>query len=232
MKREIVLDTETTGLDPRSGHRLVEIAAVELLNHVPTGAQYHVYINPERDMPEQAFNVHGLSAEFLKDFSSFDKIYQEFIDFIGTDTLVIHNAPFDMGFLNYELEAVQVPALENPVVDTLKMARSMFPGSPASLDALCRRYKVDLSSREKHGALIDCDLLAAVYLEMLGGRQQGLGFFQKEAAEEATQKAAVGGGLLALYAGREARPARDFPVSAEEGAAHETFIKEKIIKKA
>ncbi|UNM06550.1 MAG: DNA polymerase III subunit epsilon [Holosporaceae bacterium] len=231
MKREIVLDTETTGLDPKSGHRLVEIAALELVNHVPTGKHYHVYINPGRDMPEQAFKVHGLSADFLKDFSCFDKIYQEFVDFIQADTLVIHNAPFDMGFLNFELEAVNATSLNNPVVDTLKLARGMFPGSPASLDALCRRYKIDLSGREKHGALIDCELLAAVYLEMLGGRQQGLGFLTSDKPALAKTQAEAGATLLSHYKNRPFQEARAFPVSEAELAAHTAFIDEKIKKK-
>lgn len=233
MKREIILDTETTGLRPDEGHRLVEIAALELVNYIPTGRTYHTYINPGRDVPEGAVKVHGLTEQFLKDFSSFDKIYQGFLDFIAADALVIHNAPFDMGFLNHELHLEGRAPLQNPVVDTLKMARQMFPGAPASLDALCRRYKVDLSEREKHGALIDCELLAAVYLEMRGGRQQGLSLGQQEGVvgHGSTERVAHTN-IVAHYAGRPVQVPRDFPVSDTELAAHEAFCLAKINKKS
>ncbi|MFB2533291.1 DNA polymerase III subunit epsilon [Paracoccus sp. p4-l81] len=174
--REIVLDTETTGLDPRGGDRIVEIGAVELVNHLPTGKEYHVYINPNRSMPAEAEAVHGLSDAFLADKPRFHLIVDEFLDFIGTDSrLVIHNASFDMAFLNAELEAARRPII--PMVralDTLAMARKRFPGSPCTLDALCRRFAVDSSARDKHGALLDSQLLAAVYLELCGGRQPDL----------------------------------------------------------
>ena len=173
--REIVLDTETTGLDPRKGDRVVEIGCVELINHVPTDNEYHVYINPERDMPTAAFEVHGLSEEFLSDKPVFADVAQGFLDFVGDSPLVIHNASFDMGFLNAELKMLGRPILPaDRAIDTLMMARKKFPGSPSSLDALCRRYNIDLTVRDKHGALIDSILLARVYLELIGGAQPGL----------------------------------------------------------
>ena len=170
--REIVLDTETTGFDPTSGDRIVEIGAVELRNLMPTGRTYHQYINPERDMPQEAFAVHGLSTEFLADKPVFAKIAQEFLDFVGDAKLVIHNAAFDMKFLNAELGWVKKPSLPwAQAVDTLDIARRRFPGAQNTLDALCRRFGVDNSGREKHGALLDSELLAEVYLELMGGRQ-------------------------------------------------------------
>ncbi len=173
--REIVLDTETTGLDPQDGHRIVEIGAVELLNHLPTGQTYHQYINPQRSMPREAFDVHGLGDEFLRDKPVFADIADAFLDFVGDAKLVIHNASFDMMFLNAELGWVAKPLLpKDQAIDTLDIARRKFPGAQASLDALCKRFGVDNSVREKHGALLDSELLAEVYLELLGGRQQGL----------------------------------------------------------
>lgn len=173
--REIVLDTETTGFEPSEGHRIVEIGAVELLNHMPTGRTYHQYINPERDMPEGAFAVHGLSEEFLKPFPVFREVGQAFLDFVGDAKLIIHNAAFDVKFLNFELGKVGLTHLKQEnVLDTLMMARRKFPGSPASLDALCRRFGIDNSMREKHGALLDSEILAEVYLELIGGRQPDL----------------------------------------------------------
>jgi len=175
--REIVLDTETTGFEPSEGHRIVEIGAVELYNHVPTGRTYHQYINPERTMPTEAFEVHGLGDDFLRDKPVFALIAQDFLDFIGGDAnLVIHNAAFDMKFLNAELSWVKKPLIANErAVDTLMIARRKFPGSPASLDALCRRFNIDNSSRTLHGALLDSEILAEVYLELIGGRQPGFG---------------------------------------------------------
>ncbi|PRY20693.1 DNA polymerase-3 subunit epsilon [Aliiruegeria haliotis] len=170
--REIVMDTETTGLDPFDGHRIVEIGGVELDNHVPTGRTYHQYINPKRDMPTEAFDVHGISAEFLADKPVFEAIAQGFLDFVGDAILVIHNAPFDMKFLNAELDWAGFPKLPgNQALDTLAMARKRFPGSPSSLDALCRRFGIDNSNRVLHGALLDSEILADVYLELIGGRQ-------------------------------------------------------------
>ncbi len=175
--REIVLDTETTGFEPNEGHRIVEIGAVELFNHMPTGKTYHQYINPERDMPTEAFQVHGLGEEFLSDKPKFIEIAQDFLDFIGPDSkLVIHNAKFDMRFLNAELGWVKKPLIaDDRAIDTLAMARRKFPGSPATLDALCRRFSIDNSSRTLHGALLDSEILAEVYLELIGGRQPGFG---------------------------------------------------------
>ncbi len=170
--REIVLDTETTGLDPLEGHRIVEIGGVELHGHMPTGRTYHQYINPERDMPTEAFQVHGLGNDFLADKPVFKQIGQEFLDFVGDAKLVIHNAAFDMKFLNAELKWMGLPTLPNAqAVDTLAIARSKFPGAQNSLDALCRRFGIDNSARTKHGALLDSEILAEVYLELVGGRQ-------------------------------------------------------------
>ena len=170
--REIVLDTETTGFEPDEGDRIVEIGAVELHNHLPTGRTFHQYINPQRAMPEGAFAVHGLGDDFLRDKPVFADIAQPFLDFIGDAKLVIHNAAFDMKFLNAELGWAKRPALPaDCAIDTLAMARRKFPGSPASLDALCRRFGIDNSARTLHGALLDSEILAEVYLELIGGRQ-------------------------------------------------------------
>ncbi len=170
--REIVLDTETTGFDPGEGDRIVEIGAVELWNHLPTGRIYHQYVNPERSMPQAAFEVHGLGDDFLRDKPTFREVAAAFVAFIGDARLVIHNAAFDMKFINAELGWVSlVPIPWNRAIDTLAIARAKFPGSPASLDALCRRFGIDNSGREKHGALLDSELLAEVYLELVGGRQ-------------------------------------------------------------
>lgn len=174
--REIVLDTETTGFDPESGDRIVEIGAVELLGHVPTGRTYHQYINPERSMPQEAFQVHGLGDDFLRDKPVFGKIARDFVDFITDAKLVIHNAAFDMKFINAELRWIGLnPIPWDRAIDTLEIARRKFPGSPASLDALCRRYGIDNSSRTLHGALLDSEILAEVYLELIGGRQPDFG---------------------------------------------------------
>ncbi len=211
--RELVLDTETTGLDPGNGHRVVEIAAIELFNHLPTGRFYHTYINPERDMPEAAEAIHGLSASFLERHPLFAAVAQEFLDFIAADPLVIHNAEFDLGFINAELKRINLPKLTSPVVDTLTMARRRFPGQSASLDALCRRFAIDLGKREKHGAHIDGELLAAVYLELIGGRQPGFDLANVKVA---------GAGLNA--AARDVRPARPHTASPDELAAHAAFL--------
>jgi DNA polymerase-3 subunit epsilon len=173
--REIVLDTETTGLDPEQGHRIVEIGAVELVNHMPTGRTYHQYINPERDMPQEAFEVHGLDTTFLASHPVFAGVADAFLDFLGDATLVIHNAAFDMKFINAELGWLRRTAIPTGrAIDTLDMARRKFPGSPASLDALCRRFSIDNAARTLHGALLDSEILAEVYLELIGGRQPGL----------------------------------------------------------
>ncbi|MCC4244822.1 DNA polymerase III subunit epsilon [Stappia indica] len=216
--REIAFDTETTGLDPRNGDRLVEIGGVELINHVPTGRTYHVYINPERDVPIEAFNVHGLSSEFLADKPKFAEVAQEFLDFVGDAVLVIHNASFDMGFINMELARVGMgPIPPAQVLDTLAIARRKHPGSPASLDALCSRYGIDNSRRTKHGALLDSEILAEVYIELIGGKQAGLAF---SAEEETTTVEVVQQRSRALP-----RPV-PLPVrlSAAEIEAHAAFV--------
>mgnify|MGYP001498229865 CR=1 FL=1 len=170
--REIVLDTETTGLDPKDGHRIVEIGAVELYNHVPTGKVYHQYINPLISMPDQAFAIHGLSDEFLSDKPVFSEIANEFLYFIGSAKLVIHNAAFDIKFINAELKNIEQEEITfDRATDTLELARKKFPGSPASLDSLCRRFKIDNSARVVHGALLDSQILAEIYLELVGGKQ-------------------------------------------------------------
>ncbi|MGJ4858396.1 DNA polymerase III subunit epsilon [Labrys sp. La1] len=214
--REIILDTETTGLDPNEGHRLVEIGCVEMLDRNPTGATWHKYFNPERDMPVEAFNVHGLSAEFLSDKPLFAELAQEFVDFIGDAHLVIHNAGFDMRFLNAELKRVNKAVLQlDRVVDTLAMARRKHPGARASLDELCQRYGIDNSKRVKHGALLDAEILAEVYIELTGGRQTALSL----ASASAAIVARAGGG--AVRPRPKALPSRIRP---EELAAHEAFI--------
>jgi len=188
LTREIVLDTETTGLSPASGDRIVEIGCVELINHVPTGEHFHIYLNPERDMPEEAFRVHGLSDEFLAEKPLFRQEVNAFLEFIEAGTLVIHNAPFDMGFLNAELEKIGLPKLTNKVIDTVRVARNVHPGARVSLDALCRHYGIDNSRRTLHGALLDSEILAEVYLELIGGRQVALALsaeVQANAAQEA-----------------------------------------------
>ena len=190
--REIVLDTETTGFEPEAGDRIVEIGAVELDNHVATGRVYHQYVNPERSMPPGAFEVHGLGDDFLRDFPVFAEVGRAFLDFIGEARLVIHNAAFDMKFLNAELEWAGMPRLApDRAVDTLAIARAKFPGSPASLDALCRRFGVDNAARTKHGALLDSEILAEVYLELIGGRQPGLTLAQASRRREGPAETGV-----------------------------------------
>jgi DNA polymerase-3 subunit epsilon len=173
--REIVLDTETTGLDPKAGHRIVEIGCVEVVNHVATGRTFHCYVNPERPMDPEAEAVHGLGDTFLADKPVFASVVEEFLGFIADAPLVIHNAPFDMAFLNAELARLKLKVLpKDRAVDTVQLARRRFPGAQVNLDALCRRYGIDNSSRDLHGALLDAQLLAEVYLELRGGRQPGL----------------------------------------------------------
>jgi DNA polymerase-3 subunit epsilon len=202
MLREIVLDTETTGMDPVDGDKLVEIGCLELINHLPTGKTFHVYINPERDVPAGAVAVHGLTEAFLKDKPTFGEIVGDFMDFIGSDSkLVIHNASFDMKFLNAELKTFGFPSIDwKRIVDTLTMARQKFPGSPANLDALCRRFGIDNSNRTLHGALLDSELLAEVYMELMGGRQHGLGI------STSAQSASEAGDIDVRRSYREPRP--------------------------
>ena len=216
--REIVLDTETTGFDPESGDRIVEIGAVELMGHMATGETYHVYINPERYMPDEAFQVHGLGDEFLADKPKFAEIGQSFLDFIGDSKLIIHNAAFDVKFLNAELKWMNLPQIPwEQAIDTLAIARKRFPGSPASLDALCRRFGIDNSSRTLHGALLDSEILAEVYLELIGGRQPDF-------ALSSTKQQNSGGGTESWRPAprAEALPAR---LTQEEQSAHDAFVK-------
>ena len=213
--REIVVDTETTGLDPQTGHRIVEIAAIELMHHVPTGRKFHCYVNPERDIPVDAYAVHGLSEEFLAAHPAFAAVADDFLAFVGDAPLVIHNAEFDLAFLNAELARAGRPFLASNFVDTLSMARRRYPGAPASLDALCRRFDIDLSARDKHGAEIDCGLLAEVYVELLGGRQPGLDFAVVEAAAVFD---------TAMFGDRPIRPPRPHAATPEELAAHRALL--------
>ena len=213
-EREIALDTETTGLSPLKGHRVIEIGCVEMVNRIPTGKTYHAYINPQRDVPQEAFNVHGLSTEFLQDKPLFADIVGDFLAFIGKDTLVIHNADFDMQFLNAELthhKRKEIP--ESQAFCTLKYARKTFPGSPASLDALCKRFNVDNSARTKHGALLDAELLAEMYLELMGGSQVSLGLGQAEKQQ-------------ATLMPKDRKPLKPRPhaPSKEELEAHQAFL--------
>lgn len=217
--REIVMDTETTGLNPDEGDRIVEIGGVELINHLPTGRTYHQYINPERSMPQEAFEVHGLSEEFLRDYPVFNRIADEFLDFIGDAKLVIHNASFDMMFLNAELGWLKKPPIPmDQAIDTLAIARRKFPGAQASLDALCKRFGVDNSAREKHGALLDSEILAEVYLELLGGRQQGLSLATQTKSNQTTSQTDWS---------PPPRPRTLAPrVADHETTAHEAFVAE------
>ena len=215
--REIVMDTETTGLDPTQGHKVVEIGAVELFNHIPTGRTFHQYINPKRQMPQEAFDVHGLSIEFLTSYPVFKDIAEKFLNFIGSSTLIIHNASFDVKFLNFELDSVGAEKIQNDrVLDTLKLARNKYPGSPASLDALSRRFRIDLSKRSKHGALLDSQILAEVYLELIGGRQPGLELISTQTRNTTTSS-------------NDGTFKREVPLPSlltdTEKKAHDTFIK-------
>lgn len=216
--REIVLDTETTGFEPSEGDRIVEIGAVELIGHVPTGRTYHQYINPQRSMPQAAFEVHGLGDEFLADKPLFKDIAQDFVDFIGDAKLVIHNAAFDMKFLNAELGWIDRPLLPmDQALDTLAIARRRFPGSPASLDALCRRFGIDNSSRTLHGALLDSEILAEVYLELIGGRQPDFGLATASGAKSSD----AGSADWKPTPRAQALPSR---LTEKEIAAHSDFV--------
>jgi DNA polymerase-3 subunit epsilon len=216
MLREIVLDTETTGLDPRKGDRVVEIGCVELVNRFPTGRTYHQRINPERDVPQEAFAVHGLSTEYLATMPKFAEIADAFLDFIGDASLVIHNASFDHGFLCAELELMKRPPIAHErLVDTLLLARRKHPGSSNRLDDLCTRYRIDNSKRTKHGALLDAELLAEVYLELIGARQASLGLL------DAARGGAGGRGGRSVRLRPTPLPPR---ISAQERAAHDAFV--------
>jgi DNA polymerase-3 subunit epsilon len=221
MALEVVLDTETTGMDPNDGHKLIEIGCVELENHLPTGRTLQIYINPERDIPADATAVHGITEEFVADKPIFSQVYTDFIDFIGESKLIIHNAEFDMKFLNYELKAVGHPGLKwSRVIDTLAIARKKYPGSPANLDALCRRFEIDNSGRTYHGALLDSELLAEVYLELIGGRQHGMGL--DDGNKESSGSSDSGG--LRIKTNRPVREARPYSASEAELAAHAEML--------
>lgn len=215
--REIVLDTETTGLSYEDGDKIVEIGCVELINHIPTGNTYHVYINPEtQKMSPDAVRISGITDDFLKDKPTFSEIADEFLNFVGDGVLVIHNASFDISFLNNELGYLNKPLFKiEDAVDTLYLAHRKFPGSAANLDSLCRRFEIDASSREKHGALIDSILLSKVYIELLGGKQSGLVFDAEEAVSTE----------MAIMHKKQSRKKRTFKPSDEELAAHEEFLK-------
>lgn len=218
--REIAFDTETTGLDPAQGHRIIEIGCAEMIDKIRTGRTFQCYINPERDVPEEAQRVHGITTAFLAGKPLFPEIVSEFLDFLGDSMLVIHNAGFDLKFLNFELDRIGLKGISfERAVDTVMIARRRFPGAPASLDALCRRFNIDLSARTKHGALLDAELLADVYLELNGGRQGAILFepVQAAAAEEAGQSAARP---------RRIVPARRYAASAEELARHAALLAE------
>jgi DNA polymerase-3 subunit epsilon len=226
--REIVLDTETTGLDPRTGHRLIEIACIELENRLPTGRSFHRYVQPDRPIDPDAERVHGISLSFLADKPRFREaeVCDAFLDFIGDAALVAHNAPFDRGFVNTELERANRSVLsEDRWVDTLSLAQKRFPGMYNSLDALCKRYKISLAEREKHGALIDAELLAAVYLELLGGKERGLDLTPRAAPVP-----------VAATSARTAYGPRPRPLAprstAAERAAHAEFVRQALKDKA
>jgi DNA polymerase III subunit epsilon len=218
MMREIVLDTETTGLDPAQGHRLVELGCVELLNRIPTGATFHAYLNPEREVPAEAAAIHGLTGEFLQGHKRFAEIADDFLAFIGAETpLVIHNAGFDHGFLNAELKRLGRPAIARErLIDTLMLARRKHPAGPNRLDDLCARYGIDNSHREKHGALLDAEILAEVYVELIGARQAQLGLAEKDMRR--------GRGLDGVAAMRSRPTALAPRVSEADRAAHAKFV--------
>jgi DNA polymerase-3 subunit epsilon len=217
--REVIFDTETTGFDPASGDRLVEIGCIELINRVPSGRTFHAYYHPERDMPVAAYNVHGLSADFLSKYPVFAKGALELLEFIEDSPLVAHNARFDFGFLNHELRLCGHPEVGmDRMIDTVAIARQLHPGAKHSLDALCTRYGIDRSHRVKHGALLDAELLAQLYIELTGGRQIGLGLAQEEAKEIVRVE------RMEIPVVRPVRPARVFTASAQELERHAAFV--------
>ena len=221
MVREIVFDTETTGFYPDKGDRLVEIGAVELVDHIQTGVIFHEYINPERDVPEEVVKVHGLTYDFLKDYPTFDKIADKWIDFVGDAKLVAHNATFDMNFVNYELKQLCKPEFDNEnVIDTLEIAKRLFPGRHNNLDALCKRFNIDNSARTYHGALLDAQLLAEVYLELLGGKEPTLLFGSDKKENIAV---AVEQNIAKNY-----REPRHFDFGEDFEKEHENFLQENV----
>ncbi len=221
MTREICLDIETTGLDPRDGHKIIEIACVELVGKIKTGNVFHSYVNPRRDVPQEAFRIHGISTEFLQDKPIFNHVAYKFLDFIKGARIVIHNAAFDTKFLNYELKILGLEPIDmSNVVDSLLIARQKFPGSPASLDALCKRFNIDLSRRTKHGALLDTELLCDVYVELMGGAQAGFGF---DATKKLLQEEKVDEKIITNQK-KKILPKRDFPVANDDLENHKKFI--------
>ncbi len=218
--REICLDTETTGLDPKDGHRIIEIGCIEIFNKVRTGKYFHAYINPERDVPADAFKIHGISTEFLKDKPKFSEVVKDFLAFIDGGKLVIHNAAFDMKFINHHLRACNLEIIERGnVADSLEIARSKFPGAGNSLDALCKRFGVDASRRTKHGALLDAELLADIYIELMGGNQISM-FDTNSENNGLIDQTSVNENSYNL----NSLPKRDFPVSDEDLESHKKFI--------
>lgn len=215
--REIILDTETTGLDPKDGHRIIEIACVEIIGKVRTGKSFQTYINPLREVPDDAFRIHGISTEFLKDKPKFDDVAKDFLEFIGDSKLVIHNAAFDMKFINHHLREINLEIIERGnVIDSLELARAKFPGAGNSLDALCKRFGIDLSRRTKHGALLDCELLADVYIEIMGGNQISMFEIglekQKSSLENKNSE------------NKKSFPKREFALSEQDLNSHKEFI--------
>lgn len=221
-KRIIALDTETTGIKPEDGHRIVEIGCVEIIDRIITPNKFHCYLNPKRDVPKEAVKVHGLTYEFLKDKELFESVYENFLEYISDSILVIHNAKFDMNFLNSELKNVGASILSfDRIIDSLDIARKTFPGSPNDLDSLCRRYNISTTHREKHGALIDAELLARVYIELIGGTQEVISFTDNKSNQfnENNKK---------VEYNKTYREPRHFPISEEEATSHKTFIETKI----
>lgn len=215
--REIILDTETTGFNPEDGHRIIEIGALEVVNRLPTGRTFHKYVNPEREIDASAIRVHGITNEKVADMPLFHEVAEELLDFMADSPLVAHNARFDINFLNHEFRWASLPELANDIVDTLTIAREKFPGSQVSLDALCRRFEVDLSGRTLHGALLDAELLATVYLELTGGQQPALSLAADDASDE---------DLSGKYKKTNPRAPRNFTLPASELEAHSGFVAE------
>lgn len=225
MSRQIVLDTETTGMDPNTGDRIVEIGCVEMIDRMLTGNHFHVYINPERDMPVEAYNVHGLSEEFLSDKPVFAKIAQSFLEYVDGGELIIHNASFDMKFLDYELKQLGLPSLTSqcPVIDSLQLAREMYPGQRNNLDALCKRLGIDNSKRTLHGALLDSEILAQVYLAMTGGQDSLFGGGEAEEEDQLLAQSIVESQVVQQQTFSHDRT-RVIVANDEELALHEAFI--------
>lgn len=220
--REICLDTETTGLDPRSGHKIIEIACIEIVNKVRSGKVFHTYVNPRRDVPNEAFKIHGISTEFLQDKPIFDHIAPKFLEFIKDAKLIIHNAAFDIKFLNHELNTIGLlPLSTEHVIDSLLLARNKFPGASNSLDGLCKRFNIDLSKRDKHGALLDTELLVDVYVELMGGVQSGMAF---GAEKNDVKIAAENSDEFVVNKLTEILAKRDFTLSEEDLALHKEFM--------